>query len=105
MAAIRTFETLVPYHKTTGRHNPEDLDLNPHRRENLKSGVVMNTQLCAPDTFLVVKQPVALTFVAPRAVLDPMLIIHHHEPALRVLNNVESYYGTMVRSRPRYLLS
>jgi len=37
-SGLWTFETLVSYHKTTGRHNPEDLDLNPHRRENLKSG-------------------------------------------------------------------
>jgi hypothetical protein len=26
-----TSETLVSYHKTTLRHNPEDLDLNLHR--------------------------------------------------------------------------
>jgi len=25
-----TFETLVSYHNTTPRHNPEDLDLNLH---------------------------------------------------------------------------
>jgi hypothetical protein len=29
-------ETLVSYHSTARRHNPEDLDLNLHRRENLK---------------------------------------------------------------------
>jgi len=29
-------ETLVSYHNTTRRHNPEDLDLNSHRLENLK---------------------------------------------------------------------
>jgi hypothetical protein len=28
-------ETLVSYHNTTRRHNPEDLDMNLHRRENL----------------------------------------------------------------------
>jgi hypothetical protein len=30
-------ETLVSYHNTTQRHNPEDLDLNLHRRESLKT--------------------------------------------------------------------
>jgi len=30
-------ETLVSYRNTARRHNPEDLDLNLHRRENLKS--------------------------------------------------------------------
>jgi hypothetical protein len=27
---------VVPYHNITRRHNPEDLDLIQHRRENLK---------------------------------------------------------------------
>jgi len=29
--------TLTPYCNTTRRHNPEDFNLNLHRRENLKS--------------------------------------------------------------------
>jgi len=37
MEAARTSETLVSYHNTTLRHSPEDLDMNLHRRENLKS--------------------------------------------------------------------
>jgi hypothetical protein len=36
MEAERPFETLVSYHNTTLRHNPEDHDLNLHRRENFK---------------------------------------------------------------------
>jgi len=32
-----TSETLVSYRNTTGGHNPEDLDVNFYRRENLKS--------------------------------------------------------------------
>jgi hypothetical protein len=36
MEAARSSETSVSYHITTRRHNPEDRDLNPHRRENLK---------------------------------------------------------------------
>jgi len=38
MEAAWSSETVVSYHKTTGRYNPEDLDLNLHCRENLKSG-------------------------------------------------------------------
>jgi len=30
-------ETLVSYHNTLRRHNPEDLDSNLHRTEKLKS--------------------------------------------------------------------
>jgi hypothetical protein len=33
-------ETSVSYHNTTRYHNPEDLDLNLHRRENLKLGIL-----------------------------------------------------------------
>jgi hypothetical protein len=33
MEAGRSFETLISYHRTTRRHNPEDLDLNLPRRE------------------------------------------------------------------------
>jgi len=37
MEAGRSSETLVTYRITTRRHNPEDHDVNLHRRVNLKS--------------------------------------------------------------------
>jgi hypothetical protein len=37
--AASSSETLVSYHNTRRRHSPEDLNLNLHRRENLKSRV------------------------------------------------------------------
>jgi hypothetical protein len=37
MEAASPSKTLVFYHFTARCHNPEDLDLNVHRRENLKS--------------------------------------------------------------------
>jgi hypothetical protein len=36
MEASQTSETLVSYH-TTKQHNPEELDLNLHHCENLKT--------------------------------------------------------------------
>jgi len=37
LEAARTSETLVPYSNTTGRHNPEQLDLKHHRHESLET--------------------------------------------------------------------
>jgi hypothetical protein len=35
-------ERLATYHIPTRCHNPEDLDLNLHRRENLKSRIIIS---------------------------------------------------------------
>jgi hypothetical protein len=37
MVAARISKTLVNFHQTTRRYNPEDSHLRTHRRENLKS--------------------------------------------------------------------
>jgi hypothetical protein len=36
MNVARFSDTLVSYYNTTLRHNPEEIDWNLHRRENLK---------------------------------------------------------------------
>jgi hypothetical protein len=37
MEVTRSFRTVISYHITTWRHNPEHLDLNLHRRQSLRS--------------------------------------------------------------------
>jgi len=39
MEAAWISETLVSYHKTTPRHNPEELDLEHHGSESLKTRI------------------------------------------------------------------
>jgi len=37
METAWSFETMISYQNTVWRHNPEDLELNIHHHENLKS--------------------------------------------------------------------
>jgi hypothetical protein len=41
MEAVRTSEMLVNFYQTTWRYSPEDHHLRNHRRENLKSYLVL----------------------------------------------------------------
>jgi hypothetical protein len=41
MEAARTSETLVNFYQTARRYNPEDSHLCTHRRENLKSYLII----------------------------------------------------------------
>jgi hypothetical protein len=43
MEAARTSETLVNLYQTTRRYNSEDSHLRTHRRENLKSYLIIDT--------------------------------------------------------------
>jgi hypothetical protein len=47
MEAAKTSETLVNFYQTTRRYNPEDSHLRTHRRENLKSYLVLNELIVA----------------------------------------------------------
>jgi len=47
MEAARCSETLVPYRNITQRHNTEDLDMNIHLRENIKSRIKYDEILIA----------------------------------------------------------
>jgi hypothetical protein len=41
MEAARTSETLADFYQTTRRYNPEDSHLRTHRRENIKSYLIL----------------------------------------------------------------
>jgi hypothetical protein len=45
--AASTSETFVNFYQTTRRYNPEDSHLRTHRRENLKSHIIKNYDICS----------------------------------------------------------
>jgi hypothetical protein len=59
MEAACFSETLVPYHITTRRYNPEDHGLNIHRRENPKSRFCMHFSSvpCVPHAPTIIFHP------------------------------------------------
>jgi hypothetical protein len=54
METARTSETLVNFYQTTRRYNPEDSNLHTHRRENLKSYLLIDGHIrVALNTFVI----------------------------------------------------
>jgi hypothetical protein len=51
MEAARTSETLVNFYQTTRRYNPEDSHLRTHRRENLRSYLILTYFISVRDLF------------------------------------------------------
>jgi hypothetical protein len=49
MEAARTSETLVNLYQTTRCYNPEDSNLHTHRRENLKSYLIIFLLIVSHD--------------------------------------------------------
>jgi len=53
MEAAGSSETLLYYHITIQRHNPEELDLKHHRRESLKFRIVQLDEVFVENMCLV----------------------------------------------------
>jgi hypothetical protein len=58
MEAARPSETLLSYHNTTQRHNPEDFDLKHHRRESFRTRIkykIMDVRANLPKIIAICK--------------------------------------------------
>jgi hypothetical protein len=63
MEAARASETLVNFYQTTRRYNPEDSRLRTHRRENLKSYILILSYIGLPNgTFSSVKTKILVSY-------------------------------------------
>jgi hypothetical protein len=79
MEADMSSETMVSYSKITRRHNSEDLDLNLHRRENIKSRIFCSCELKLHFHIKMWKLPITLQnlkFVSSLFVLMFCLLSH-----------------------------
>jgi len=91
METVWTFEKFVPYHSTTGFHNPEELNLNLHYHENLKSHIktTVNTDWGLFGVYCILEdgQTPTLRWMAavPNGISTWSLLVHREGVSCRYL--------------------